>query len=440
MKSILIIDDIIDKLDLLKKAIKDVQINEIEFNIETALGGEKGLEKIKKNWNKYDLIFLDIDMPGKDGFKILQEIQDFKKKKGNSPPIVAYSHSILEPEDVEMATGLGAKDYLQTARNHESIKSFLKYYLKGVLLSWEEIDEVLNKAYSSDFWQRFEDTEKKETRIIGRSNILRETLSKAIKIGKNDHDSNIYIFGESGTGKEAISRLITFLGIEFRPVYREINAAEIAVGGIAGLIKVNGCVPHYPNRGDSPKIGLLEAANQGVLYLNEIGRIDPEISGYLLTAMEQKYIIREGDPDQLHRNADFRLISASNIKIEDEAFLGRLGKQIHVPSLKERGVLDLDLLSDYLMPSNIQLTLAAKGRLYKCDWPSNVRGLKSIISLAIDLCQDNYDYIPKEIIDSAILDYKRERDMLSPLDLQFPIKNNLKKKKVGDSSYRINDL
>ena len=243
--------------------------------------------------------------------------------------------------------------------------------------------------------------------IIGKSAVIRETISLAQKIA--DTDSIVSIRGESGTGKEIFARAIAFDNCRCKSIV-PINCAALPESLLESELfgYVGGAFTGANKRG---KPGLFEIANEGTIFLDEIGDIPLNVQAKVLRVIEEKRIRRIGGADEIPVNV--RIITATNKNleqmIEQKAFREDLYYRInvlpvHIPPLRQRRD-DIPLLVDHFL-SRLNLKLnksvefidkSAYKKLLEYHWPGNVRELKNVIERAAILTSTD------QITDACIL-------------------------------------
>ncbi|MDM8549175.1 sigma 54-interacting transcriptional regulator [Desulfobacterales bacterium HSG2] len=233
--------------------------------------------------------------------------------------------------------------------------------------------------------------------IIGKSPAIREIYKRIAEIA--DFDDDVIIFGESGTGKELIARTIHSLSSRQNNAFVPINC-----GAIPEALFENEFFGHRKGAftgADADKPGFFDLANNGTLFLDEVGELTLNMQVKLLRAVEGAGYTPVGDTEV--RKTDVRIISATNRDLTDALKKGTVREDffyrihiipIHVPPLRNRKE-DISLLIDHFLklhnsgknirslPGNI---LEA---LYNHSWPGNVRELKNVLKRYLTLnCLD----------------------------------------------------
>lgn len=359
----------------------------------SAYTGEEGLKVLKEE--DIDLVLLDLMLPKISGLEVLDQI---KKDFESIPVIVITAYASIDTAIDAMKRG--AFHYIPKPFKNEEILIQVKKALEQRALIEENIrlKEALLSKYS------FEN-------IIGKSPDLQRVF-ELIKVAAPSN-SNILITGESGTGKELVARAIhhnskrkdkPFIPINcgtMDPLLLESQLFGHKKGAFTGAV--------------SDKKGLLEVADGGSLFMDEIGSIPIDTQAKILRVIQEKEFLPLGDVN--FKKVDVRLISATNVDLNKLIEEGRFRQDlyyrlnvihIHLPPLKDRKE-DIPLLVDYFLKKfgkeNEKEDLKIKPETLKIlmdyDWPGNVRELENAIERAVVLCPEKEispDYLPKEIL------------------------------------------
>lgn len=281
--------------------------------------------------------------------------------------------------------------------------------------------------------------------FVGKSRFFSRVVKFMDKVG--DSDIPVFIAGESGTGKELIARMIhqkarsktgKFIAINCGAIPDQLLESEL-FGYLRGAF--TGAVRDRP--------GLIEEANRGTFFLDEIGDLSPPLQAKLLRVLQEKEIRRIGE--NRTRFVDVRFISATNKNIEEEVNKGRFREDLYyrlkivsidIPPLRERKEDFLCILNHlieiysrkmgkervYLSPRTMQL-------FQNYAWPGNVRELQNEIQKCLLLCGED-NLIKEEHLSSKILGQK-EKVSSSPLDY-FCAKAEFEKKFLNEALTRSN--
>lgn len=233
-------------------------------------------------------------------------------------------------------------------------------------------------------------TKKISTSLIGKDPKMQELINRVI-LAAISSSSCILIKGESGTGKEIIAKLIHYSSPRANEPFIAINSASLSHGATHSTLfghkkgSFTGAL--------SDKIGYFEAANNGTLFMDEIGEMSHEIQIALLRVLEEKEVIPIGANSPTA--VDFRMISATNIDVDEHVKTGKLRLdffnrintfEIEVPPLRERKE-DIPILVEAFQEEictklgikKAKFSLSAQKLLYNYEYPGNVRELKNII-------------------------------------------------------------
>ena len=347
--------------------------------VDTAASGFEALEKLEQV--PFDILFVDIKMPGMDGIELLGKI---KSTYPDTIVIIITAYGSIESAIKAMKAG--ASDYL--------LKPFKPDYLSLVL------EKVTRQQQLTDEYNFLKGHIERITRfdnIIGQSPPMQEIYNIIPDIAESD--ASILLTGETGTGKELIARAIhaksprahcPFIAINCGAVPDSLLESEL-FGHLKGA---------FTDAAYSRK-GFLEVVNGGTLFLDEVGEISPKMQIDLLRVLEEKQITRIGSSEPL--NVDFRLISATRRNVEEaveqgdfrEDFYYRINViRLHVPPLRER-IEDTALLVNHFLQKYSQDTAKRVDHvsdetleiLKKYAWPGNVRELENAIERAVVLAR-----------------------------------------------------
>lgn len=369
-KRILVIDD----EAIILKVIK-LELEEEGYLVDIANDGFEGYEKIKNN--TYDLVILDNQMPRKTGAEVLMEI------KRNYPKMLVIMMTAYGSIDNAVeAMKLGAYDYLtKPFENSEIITKINQAFLVNERLS-------VNHA-----------PEEGSTSIIGCSKSVQAIRIKINKI--KDLDSTVLLTGDSGTGKGVIAREIHNLSKRSERPFIHVNCAVLPANLIES--ELFGHVKGSFTGATDDKKGKFEQADNGTIFLDEIGTLDHSLQAKLLTVLQEKKYEKIGSEAMLPMKA--RIITATNRNLE-EAVSRRVFREdlyyrlnvirIECPNLRYRKddieMLTLHFIEKYnsSMDKNIkEISQDVMNILMNYKWPGNVRELENTIESAIALSDDN---------------------------------------------------
>ncbi len=328
---------------------------------------------------EFDLVFCDLLMPDFDGMQVLDAVQ---KVAPNTPVIIFSAYGTIDRAVTAMKAG--AFDFIEKPFETDNLKILVEKGLRQRNLYKERVS--LLKQLEDKF--RFDN-------IIGNSESIRKVFEMIESVA--DSDANVLITGESGTGKELIARSIhAHSGRKLKP-FVPVNCGafpeNLFEAELFGYEK--GAFTGATHR----KIGLLEYANGGSFFMDEVCELPVNLQIKLLRTLQDQQLRRLGGNELLQ--ADLRLISATNQDInkalEKETmrkdFYYRLNViNIQVPSLRERKG-DIRLLAEHFLiktvkssPKNIKGFDDSVLDLFETyDWPGNVREMENIVERAVAL-------------------------------------------------------
>lgn len=329
----------------------------------------------------FDLVFCDLLMPELDGMQVLDAVQ---KLAPNTPVIIFSAYGTIDRAVSAMKAG--AFDFIEKPFEAENLKILVEKGLRQRNL-YKERNSLLKQLEDK---YRFDN-------IIGKSEPIRRVFEMIESVA--DSDANVLITGESGTGKELIARSIHARSRRqvkpFVPVNCGAFPENLFEAELFGYEK--GAFTGATHR----KIGLLEYANGGSFFLDEVCELPINLQIKLLRTLQDQQLRRLGGNELLQ--ADIRLISATNqdinMALQNETmrkdFYYRLNViNIHVPALREREG-DIRLLAEHFLiksvkssPKNIKGFDDSVIDLFETyDWPGNVREMENIVERAVTLAK-----------------------------------------------------
>ena len=350
------------------RKVLTIELSGEGFEIQATDSGIRALELIAKD--EPDVMILDLNMPGLSGLEVLKEI---KRLEASVEVIVLTGYATVSTA-VE-AMKLGACDYVTKPFNVESLKAVIeKAYERRALLRENLLLKFQLKRQSQP--QMF----------ITRSPLLHEILENIDKIAQSDFP--VLVSGESGTGKELFARAIHEASRRVEGPFIPINCAAIPENMLES--ELFGHEKGAFTGAHARKLGLLEIADQGILFLDEIGDLPPLLQGKLLRVIETGLFFRVGGIKEV--KTDVKFVSATNKDIKMEVdkgnFRGDLyyrvsALSIFIPPLRERKE-DIPLLVEHF--SKINPAFRSKGFsqesldvLREYPWPGNVRELQNVV-------------------------------------------------------------
>ena len=368
--SILVVDDEQVVRDSLSKWFR-----EDGFKVSSAANAAEALQQLQVQ--KWDIILLDIKMPGMDGMELQQRIKEIDQ---GATIIFITAHATIDT--AVKALKEGAFDYVTKPVDPDYLSHLVNNALKQRTLASENIKL---KEQISEFCKADE--------IIGESPQMQKVYELIQTVAKTD--TTVMIRGESGTGKELIARAIhSNSNRRYFPIV-VVNCGALPEGILESELfgHERGAFTGAQYR----RKGRLELSDGGTLFLDEVGNIDTKTQMDLLRAIETKQFTRVGGNDII--KVDFRVICATNKDLEkavaDGAFREDLYYRLNVftifiPPLRERKG-DIPVLANYFVQKYARamgkpitsLSPEAMDTLVRYNWPGNVRELGNAIERAM---------------------------------------------------------
>ena len=408
--NILVVDDDKDVLTAVRFLLK----SEVQ-NIVT----EANPENLRKclSENSFDILMLDMNFnssinTGNEGLFWLRQVKSWNDKVAVIM-ITAYA-------DIDMAVRClkeGAADFLVKPWHNESLLQTLK--------------EVLDKQISP---QKKQTGKQAMPEIIGNSEIMQNLFRKLEKIAPTD--ANVLILGENGTGKDLIAQAIYTLSLR-----KEKPFVKVDVGALTDTLFESELFGHKKGAftdAREDRIGRFEAANEGTLFMDEIGNISLQQQAKLLTVLQNRQVTRLGTNTPIP--VDIRLITATNVPFAELANEQHFRKdliyrintvEITVPPLRERGN-DIILIAQHFLQiyekkylkSQIRLSDSAKNKLTAYTYPGNVRELQYAIERAV-IMSEGETLSAEDIVFSPIEQKQPENNPLPTHNLEDLERNTI---------------
>ncbi|MDZ7760917.1 MAG: sigma-54 dependent transcriptional regulator [Desulfovermiculus sp.] len=370
MASILVLDD-----DKSLREVLDVALSEQQHTIHQAGSISEAISLVTNEI--VDLALVDLRLGIESGLDFLHKLQDLHP---GLPVIMITAYA--DSQSAVSAMKLGAKDYIAKPFDLDELLLLVERHLEHSRLAEE--NEWLKSQIKSHFGS-----------IIGESTKMQEVFELVRRMAPTN--IHVLLTGESGTGKELIARAIH----EHSPR----NAHPLMIVNCGGLPEslVESELFGY-RRGaftgaDRAKKGLLEKADRGTFFLDEVGELQSGTQVKLLRCIQDGSFIPLGGTELVHTN--LRFLAATNRDIEQEVTSGKFredlfyrlsGVIIHIPPLRERGD-DLFLLAEHFLhkfcreqnKSLSGLSRQAKEKLKNYHYPGNIRELETILARAVAL-------------------------------------------------------
>lgn len=356
---ILVVDDEPDIRTLLKEILEDEG-----YSVDVAENAAAA--RRARRAHRPDLVLLDIWMPDVDGISLLKEWSE--EGPLTSPVIMMSGHGTVETA-VE-ATRLGAYDFIEKPLS-----------LAKLLVTVERALETHNLQRENVGLRRLA---LPVSEPVGRSGVMQQLREQIKRVAQ--HDTTVLINGEPGTGKGVMARYLHALSPRRDGPFIDV--------GVASLLGDNPAVELFGSEeGEKVHYGLLEQANGGTLFLDDIGDMDSATQARLLGALETRSYHRVGGTEPV--KVDVRIVAATHYdlgqRVSDGLFRNDLYYHLNVvplsvPPLREHAEDVTDLIGFYVdyfvredkLPYR-SVSVAAQNRLRNYGWPGNVRELKNLV-------------------------------------------------------------
>ena len=350
--------------------------------------GARAIELLKKQ--RVDILITDIRMPQMSGVDVLREA------KRIDPEIISIVMTAFASTDTAVeALRLGAADYVHKSPSAANeLRLRVRKELERKQLQRENV--LLKRALQSS--HRF-------SNIIGRSDAMLSVFQLVETIAPTG--STVLITGESGTGKELVAR-----AIHFNSLRKERPFVALNCGALSETLLDSELFGHMKGSftgADTNKKGLIEVAEKGSIFLDEIGEMTPLVQVKLLRVLQERKYRRLGGTEEVE--ADIRVIAATNRDLAKMVAEGNFREDlfyrinvipIRLPALRER-VEDIPLLAEHFVGRFAQqmgksitgISGAAMACLQSYNWPGNIRELENAIERAVAL-----ERTPSILVDS----------------------------------------
>ncbi len=407
---------IIDDEPIIHEVLGDLLTSE-GYEVINSFDGEEALSKHSSQ--SFELVLLDLLMPGMEGIEILKRL-----KKIDPKAVVIIITAYASVESAISAMKMGAFDYIQKPFKHDDFLLTVGRAIEHKRLQEENLrlKDELKKKFS------FEN-------IIGKSKVMQDVF-ETIKAAAPTR-STILLEGESGTGKELVSRAIHQNSDRASFPFIVVNSGslppDLLESHLFGHVKgaFTGAVSH--------KKGLFEAAEKGSIFFDEISSLNLETQAKLLRVMQDREFMRLGGTKTI--KVDVRIIAATNTDLEELIRQKRFRQDLYyrmnvirivLPSLRERKE-DIPLLLKHFLDfygrenkkDIINVTEDVMEILMNYDWPGNIRELENLIERAVVLTKSRV--ISRDCLPPFLLASDDEDKVLSLPESESSLKDHIQK-------------
>ncbi len=358
---------VVDDETSLRKFLK-LELTSRGFDVDTASSGEAALGKVRKS--EFDVVLLDVRMPGMGGMAALEEI----RRLDPAPEVLIFTGQGSVDSAVE-AMRLGAFHYVTKP-----------FHMDGLEVHLQKAREQRRLAQRARAFERILDT--RPTQLVGESAALGRVTELIRKVAPAD--TSVVIEGESGTGKELVARGIHEGSTRARSPFVVVNCGalqeSLLESELFGHEKGSFTGAHRARE------GLAEAADGGTLFLDEVGELAPALQAKLLRFLESGEIRRVG-ADRTRR-VNVRLIAATNRRLLDEVKSGRFREDLYyrlrvfaieTPPLRSR-MSDVSILVAHFLASirgvgkgPFRVDAPVLDAMNRYAWPGNIRELRNAV-------------------------------------------------------------
>src|ERR1700757_1424107 len=370
--SVLIVDDETEIRESLQTLL------EIEgFEVSSAGSGEEGLTQIGER--PFDLVLLDLALPGRDGMEILAEI---RSHDSHLPVIMITAYGTVE--NAVRAMQSGAANFVQKPWDNEKLLADVR-----AAVGWRRAEEEniqLKRALKQRY--NFEN-------IVGKSEPMLKIFDLVAQVAPSR--STVLLQGESGTGKELIAKAIHLNSQRRDRPFVPVNTGSIPPDLLESTLF--GHVKGAFTSAIASKKGLFEVADKGTLFLDEIGTMSLDTQSKILRVLQDRKFMHLGGVHELQ--VDVRIIAATNVDLRQLVREGKFREDlfyrlnvitIALPPLRQRKE-DIPLLVEHFLHKYSQenerearhITPEALRPLVAYSWPGNVRELENVVERAVVL-------------------------------------------------------
>ncbi len=371
---------VVDDEELIRWSLRE-RLKEEGYDVLEAGTGREALEQFKAG---VDLVLLDYRLPDTDGLAVLREL-----KAVDPDVLVILLTSFVSVETAVEAMKLGAYHFANKPFNLDDVASTVSRALETTRLRREVKQLRANEARPYSL-----------RAIVGQSDVM-ESLRQLVSKVSASPASTVLLTGESGTGKDLVAKVVHYNSSRAARPFMNITCSALPEQLLESELFGHERGAFTDAR--MQKRGLLESADGGTVFLDEIGEMVPALQGKLLRFLEEKSFKRVGGAGDIH--VDVRIVAATNRNLDEEVAKGSFRSDlfyrlnvlpIPLPSLRDHAE-DVPALVEYYIDTfNTEfkkrisgVSPAAASLLKTYGWPGNVRELRNVVERAMLLAESN---------------------------------------------------
>src|SRR6266849_2694829 len=347
------------------------------YDVETAANGEEGLSKLGEQ--PFDLVLLDLALPGRNGIELLPEIRALDAQL---PAIIITAYGTVE--DAVRAMQGGAGNFLQKPWDNEKLLADVRAAVSRRRAEEENIQ--LKRALKQRY--NFES-------IVGKSEPMLKIFDLVAQVAPSR--STVLLQGESGTGKELIAKALHLNSPRRDRAFVPVNTGSMPPDLLESTLF--GHVKGAFTSAIASKKGLFEIADRGTLFLDEIGTMGLDTQSKILRVLQDRKFMHLGGVHEIQ--VDVRIIAATNADLKQLVREGKFREDlfyrlnvitVDLPPLRQRKE-DIPLLVDFFLKryseenerQRRRITPEALRPLLSYSWPGNVRELENVVERSVVL-------------------------------------------------------
>jgi DNA-binding NtrC family response regulator len=380
------------------------------MSVSEAASGEDALARSER----WDVAVLDLNLPGMSGVELLATL---KERQPELEALLLTAHGSVETAIQAMKRG--AYDYLTKPFNLPELEIHVRKAFEKVQLARRQRQRLEQVNYEAPRY-----------RIVGSSTAMQQVIDLIQKVAATD--ATVLVTGASGTGKELVAR-----ALHYNSARRDLPLVTINSAALPETLLESELFGHEKGAftgAAQTKVGLIEVAEGGTLFIDEVGEMAASLQAKLLRVLEDGHYRRVGSVQEAH--ADVRVVAATNRVLQDEVKAGRFREDLYyrlnvitiaLPPLRDHRQDIPELIEHFLGQRRVgascfQIDADALTALTRYDWPGNVRELANVLERAQILAEDSritLDDLPESIQTAPIGPAVSTADPRSLRDVEY---------------------